>query len=187
MIGSQSFAGHQFSGIGGAGCRSSRGGCGSEALRDGSLDAVAGCGAAKPDYDQGGVEAVITDSDYAELLVAHQPAKPRNRQELAEMSELLESLSANETAQTPAMERFIETLTALILRYEEELDPGPEGSPSGVLQFLMEERGLRQVDLVAILGSKSYVSQILSGHRPISRKAAVKLAEFFWVSAHSFL
>jgi hypothetical protein len=31
------------------------------------------------------------------------------------MMELLESLSANEATQTPAMERFIETLTALIL------------------------------------------------------------------------
>ena len=130
---------------------------------------------------------MIADTGYAELLVAHQPAKPHNRQELAEMTGLLESLSANETAQTPAMERFIETLTALILQYEEEIDPGPAGSPSGVLKFLMEERGLRQVDLVPILGSKSYVSQILSGHRPISREAAVKLAEFFRVSAHSFL
>jgi HTH-type transcriptional regulator / antitoxin HigA len=133
------------------------------------------------------MEFMIADSDYAELLVAHQSAKPHNRRELAEMTALLESLSANETAQTPAMERFIETLTALILQYEEELDPGPAGSPSGVLKFLMEERGLRQIDLVPILGSKSYVSQILSGHRPISRAAAVKLAEFFRVSAHSFL
>jgi len=130
---------------------------------------------------------MIADTDYAKLLVAHQPAKPYNSRELAQMTALLESLSANETAQTPAMERFIETLTALILQYEEELDPGPAGSPSGVLKFLMEERGLRQIDLVPILGSKSYVSQILSGHRPISREAAVRLAEFFRVSAHSFL
>jgi len=43
----------------------------------------------------------------------------------------------------------------------------------------MEERGLRQVDLVPILSSKAYVSQILSGHWPNSREAAVKLAEFF--------
>ena len=103
------------------------------------------------------------------------------------MTALLESLSANETAQTPAMERFIETLMARILQYEEEIEPGPVGSPSGVLKFLMEERGLRQRDLVPILGSKSYVSQIMSGHRPIRREAAVRLAEFFRVSAHSFL
>jgi HTH-type transcriptional regulator/antitoxin HigA len=115
------------------------------------------------------------------------PAKPRNREDLAGMTSLLETLAVNETAQTPAMERFIETLTALVLRYEEEIQPGPQGSPAGVLKYLMEERGLRQIDLVLILGSKSYVSQILSGHRPIGREAAGKLAEYFRVSPHSFL
>jgi antitoxin component HigA of HigAB toxin-antitoxin module len=44
-----------------------------------------------------------------------------------------------------------------------------------VLKFLMAERGLRQVDLVPILGSKSYVSQMVSGHRPIGKEAAGKL------------
>jgi HTH-type transcriptional regulator / antitoxin HigA len=103
------------------------------------------------------------------------------------MTALLESLAENETAQTPAKERFIETLTALVRQYEDEIQPGPIGSPSGVLKYLMEERGVRQVDLVPILGSKSYVSQILSGHRPISKDAAGKLAEFFRVSTRSFL
>jgi len=109
--------------------------------------------------------------------------KPRNRRELAELTALLETLSANETRQSPAVERFIETLTALVNQYEDEIEPDPERSPTGVLKYLMEERGTRQKDLVPILGSKSYVSQILSGHRPISKEAAYKLAEFFNVSA----
>ena len=127
------------------------------------------------------------DTDYLELLVAHQPAKPRNREELAELTALLETLAANETVQSPAMERFIETLMALVLQYQEEIQSAPEQSPAGVLKYLMEERGLRQIDLVPLLGSKSYVSQVLSGHRPISKDAAGKLAEFFHVRAHSFL
>lgn len=52
---------------------------------------------------------------------------------------------------------------------------------------MMEVRGLRPVDLVPLLGSKSYVSQILYGHRPISKPDACKLAEFFQVSAYCFL
>ena len=103
------------------------------------------------------------------------------------MTELLEALACNETKQSPAMERFIETLTALVMQYEDEIEPDPERSPAGVLKFLMEERGLRQVDLVPILGGKSYVSQILSGHRPIGKDAAYKLAEFFKVSAYSVI
>jgi len=117
----------------------------------------------------------------------YQPAKPRNCQELAEITALLETLAANETRQTPAMERFIETLTALVLQYEEEIHAAPDASPSGVLKYLMEEHGVRQVDLVPILGSKSHVSQILSGHRPISKDAAAKLAGLFLVKLHSFL
>ena len=130
---------------------------------------------------------MIADAGYVKLLVAHQPAKPRNRRELAELTALLETLAANETKQSPAMERFIETLTALVMQYEEEIQPDPERSPAGVLRYMMEERGLRQTDLVPILGSKSYVSQILSGHRPISKESARKLAEFFQVSAYSFI
>ena len=130
---------------------------------------------------------MIVEAGYVELLVAHQPVKPRNRRELAKMTALLETLAANEKKKSAAMERFIETLTALILQYEEEIAPDPERSPAGVLRYLMEERGLRQVDLMPMLGSKSYVSQILSGHRPISRDAAHKLAESFHVSAYSFL
>jgi HTH-type transcriptional regulator/antitoxin HigA len=121
-----------------------------------------------------------------QLLVAHQPAKPGNRQELAEMTALLETLAANETPQSPAMERFIETLMALTLQYEEEIEPGLESSPPGVLRYLMEQQGLRQADLVPVLGTKSYVSQILSGHRPIGKDAAAKLAKFFHVSPSSF-
>jgi HTH-type transcriptional regulator/antitoxin HigA len=130
---------------------------------------------------------MTVETGYVELLIAHQPVKPRDRQELAELTALLETLAANEQKQNPAMERFIETLTALVMQYEDEIEPDPERSPSGVLKYLMEERGLRQVDLVPILGSKSYVSQVLSGHRPISKEAAHKLAAFFQVSAYSFL
>ena len=130
---------------------------------------------------------MIVNEEYVELLVAHRPVKPRNRRELARMTALLEKLAANETKQTPAIELFVETLTALVMQYENEIEPGPERSPAGVLKYLMEERGLRQIDLVPILGTKSYVSQILSGHRPIGKDAARKLAEFFHVSRHSFV
>ncbi len=36
------------------------------------------------------------------------------------MTALLESLAANEKKQSRAMERFIETLTALVMHYEDE-------------------------------------------------------------------
>lgn len=127
------------------------------------------------------------DKRYMDLLPAHQPANPQNLVELASMTSLLESLAMNEQPQAPAMERFIETLTALIMQYEQDIEPDQERSPIGVLRYLMEERNMRQVDLVPLLGGKSYVSQIFSGHRPISRDSAAKLAELFHVAPHVFL
>ncbi len=77
---------------------------------------------------------MIVETEYVELLVAHRPAKPRNRADLAEMTALLESLAANETPQSPAVERFIETLTALVMQYEEEIEPSPTVAPAELLQ-----------------------------------------------------
>ncbi len=88
----------------------------------------------------------IVDTGYVDLLVKHMSAKPRNAKELTERADLLESLAANEVPWSPAIERFIETFTALVMRYEEEIQPDPASSPSGTLKYLMAERGLRQVD-----------------------------------------
>ena len=86
------------------------------------------------------------------------------------MATLLETLAANETAQSPAMERFIETLTALVLQCEEEVEAGPAGSPRGVLKYLMEERRLRQVDLRRSLGA----GRICFRHCPGTGRSAGK-------------
>ena len=127
------------------------------------------------------------DKSFMDLLPAHQPAKPQNLVELAQMTSLLESLAMNEQPQPPVVERFIETLTALIMQYEQDIEPDQERSPIGVLRYLMEERNMRQLDLVPLIGGKSYVSQIFSGHRPISKDSAAKLAELFHVAPHVFL
>jgi HTH-type transcriptional regulator / antitoxin HigA len=47
----------------------------------------------------------------------------------------------------------------------------------------MEQRHLEPHDLWPVLGSKSRVSEILSGKRGVSKAQAKKLARFFRVSA----
>jgi HTH-type transcriptional regulator/antitoxin HigA len=107
--------------------------------------------------------------------------------QLAGMTSLRETPACNEIVHPPEVERFIEIPTALIIQYEDEIEPDPERSPSGVLKYLMEEHGLREVDLVPLLGGRSYISQILSGHRPISKAAAQKPGERFHISPVCFL
>jgi len=51
----------------------------------------------------------------------------------------------------------------------------------------MEQRGLKQADLVPVLGSRAQVSDLVNGKRGISKAQAKKLAEYFGVSAAIFL
>jgi HTH-type transcriptional regulator/antitoxin HigA len=51
----------------------------------------------------------------------------------------------------------------------------------------MEDRGIRQRDLIPVFGSSSVVSDVLNGKRSISKAHARKLAEHFHVPASLFI
>jgi len=51
----------------------------------------------------------------------------------------------------------------------------------------MEDRGLRQRDLIPVFGSSSVASNVLKGTRSISKAHARKLAGFFHVPAGLFI
>jgi HTH-type transcriptional regulator / antitoxin HigA len=54
--------------------------------------------------------------------------------------------------------------------------------PRKVLRYLMEQRGLRQADLVPIFKSRGYVSDVINGKRGIGKERANQMAAFFRVS-----
>lgn len=56
-----------------------------------------------------------------------------------------------------------------------------------MVRFLMDQRGLRQADLVPVLGTRTQVSEIVSGKRGISKAQAKRLAEFFHTSVELFI
>jgi HTH-type transcriptional regulator/antitoxin HigA len=56
-----------------------------------------------------------------------------------------------------------------------------------MLAYLMEQRGLRQSDLVPIFKSRGYVSDVVNGKRAISKAHARQLAEYFKVSTDLFI
>jgi HTH-type transcriptional regulator/antitoxin HigA len=56
-----------------------------------------------------------------------------------------------------------------------------------MLAYLMEQRGLKQADLVPIFKSRGYVSDVINGKRAISKALAKQLAVFFNVSAGMFI
>ncbi len=121
---------------------------------------------------------------YGELLAKVQPHPIKNDREynrlVAEVGQLMErgevKLSREETS-------LLEMLSILIEDYDRKRYPLPPSRPHKMVAFLLEQRGLEPHDLWPVLGSKSRVSEILSGKRSISKEHAKKLASFFHVSA----
>ena len=70
----------------------------------------------------------------------------------------------------------LELLTVLISEYESRSIHLDHPDPVSAIEFRMEEQGLRQVDLVPFLGSRSRVSEVLSGKRALTLQMIRALA-----------
>jgi HTH-type transcriptional regulator / antitoxin HigA len=89
---------------------------------------------------------------------------------------------------SPEENRLVVLIAPLCQNFEERLYNVTEGvTPEGRLVDLMAERGLKQVDLLPVFGSRSVVPEVLSGKRGITKKQAKALADFFNVSAELFI
>lgn len=108
----------------------------------------------------------------------------RNKREYEDALRSLETVFDEKSGD---LAEYAETLTVLIEYYESENHPIK--SPGGVdlLKFLMNQNGVKQKDLIGILGSKSSVSEILSGKRPLNLRHVRVLAEAFNVEPATFL
>jgi HTH-type transcriptional regulator/antitoxin HigA len=88
---------------------------------------------------------------------------------------------------TQEEERLAALLTLLVRQYEESRYPLGHADPVEALRVLMEQRGLRQRDLISVFGSSSTASDVINGKRSISKTHARKLAEFFHVPVSLFV
>jgi HTH-type transcriptional regulator / antitoxin HigA len=99
----------------------------------------------------------------------------------------LKSLEAVFDETRGRLAEYAETLTVLIEYYESENFAMKESSGIEVLKFLMSQNGLKQKDLVGIVGSKSTVSEILNGKRPLNLQHIKALANQFNVKPATFI
>lgn len=83
---------------------------------------------------------------------------------LAEISNFMDS---DPLPGTPEADR-LELLTLLIKDYETKNFPARLPNPIEAIRFRMEQQNLSQRDLVPYIGSRSKVSEVLSGKRPLS-------------------
>jgi len=124
---------------------------------------------------------------YGKLLALELPRPIQNGREFDRMVARLEELDFSKLKLTREKEALREILAALIEVYDEEHHHVPEQPPNEAVKYLMEQRGLKQKDLVPVLGSRAQVSDLVNGKRGISKAQARKLAEYFGVSAEILL
>ena len=90
----------------------------------------------------------------------------KNEQDYTDTLSQIESLMSAKP-NTPQMDK-LEVLTTLVEAYEEKFYNIDAPDPIEAIKFRMEQEGLKQKDLVAIVGSKSRVSEVLNKKRKLT-------------------
>jgi HTH-type transcriptional regulator/antitoxin HigA len=137
------------------------------------------------------VSASAIDLDtrrYGRLLAKALPTVVKSEAENNRMLEIIEGLlEKGENNLTAEEDALLELLLDLVHDFEQKHYPLAPSPPRRMIAFLLEERGLKPSALWPVLGSKSRVSEILSGKREISKDQARKLAAFFHVGVQLFI
>ena len=77
----------------------------------------------------------------------------------------------------------LEVLSILVDEYENKNFEISDSDPVSIIQFIMEQREMKQSDLVGILGDKTNVSKVLNRKRPLSLEMIRKFSKIFHISA----
>ena len=130
----------------------------------------------------------INKAKYASLLAEILPRPIQSEAENDRALKVVDRLLAKGDAKLTAEESvLLELLIQLIERFEEQHYALPEAPGHRILQTLMEQRGLKQKDLLPVFGSKGVASEVINGKRAISKEQAKKLGEYFKLSPAAFI
>lgn len=129
----------------------------------------------------------VNPQKYGKLLSKTLPAIIKTEEENDRAISIVEELLSKGERLSSEENALLELLGKLIADFEEKFYQPRDASPQEVLIELMNARGLKQKDLTEVLGSKSRVSEVISGKREITKIQAKGLADFFNVSAELFI
>ncbi|MBD2567916.1 helix-turn-helix domain-containing protein [Anabaena lutea] len=128
----------------------------------------------------------LDKTTYSQLLVEYQPKVITTEAEYDHALETVEKLMADQQ-RTPEQTAILQLLVTLIEEFETKHYPIEPSSPHAMLEHLMDARGIKQSDLVGIIGSKGVVSEVVNRKRAISKAQAKALGELFNVSPALFI
>ena len=124
--------------------------------------------------------SVIDPGKYGKLCAI---ALPKVIEFDEEFDRMVEQLEALDRKRIPTREErtMAGLLAKLIQDYDNKHYPMPDVPGHEMVKYMMEQRGLRQADLVPVLGSRAQVSDLVNGKRGISKdKPRNWLAFFRW-------
>ena len=130
---------------------------------------------------------VIDNKKYARVLARVLPRVIKTKKEHERILAEVEKLMDKGEGRTAEEDAALDLMVRLIKDYEEEHHPLPDPSPHEMLVYLMEQRSLKQADLLPIFKSRGYVSDVINAKRAISKVHAKELADFLEVSADLFI
>src|SRR6266699_3929023 len=109
--------------------------------------------------------SVVSEYEYAPKVIDSEREYRQSRRALERLVFPERKLSVEEDA-------LAKLLLHLIGVYEDRTVVPPQTTPRQVLQHLMEQRGLKQADLVGVFGTPSIVSEVLTGKREVNARQA---------------
>ena len=123
---------------------------------------------------------------YPALLAKYPPRVIRTQAENQHFTRLLEDLDRRHASLTRAEKELADLLTLLVEDFEDRQYRLPRASPLEALRFLMDQRSLRQKDLLDVFGTASVASEVLSGKRELSKEHIRRLSDRFSVPVELF-
>lgn len=128
----------------------------------------------------------INKEVYGALLAEVQPKLITTEEENEKALLVVEKLMHSQN-RTIEENQLLALLVVLIERFEDEHYQLNSSTPHSMLSHLIEARGIKQSDLIGVIGSKGVVSEVVNGKRAISKAQSKALGKFFGVSPALFI
>jgi HTH-type transcriptional regulator/antitoxin HigA len=132
------------------------------------------------------MSTLTASPEYGALLKRVAPKVIRAEKENEAYTKVLYELDQRSGRLTEAEKELAELLTLLIENFEEKRYRLPRAKPVEVVRFLMEQHNLLQKDLVDVFGTRSIVSEVLSGKRELNKEHIARMSARFRVSPEVF-
>jgi len=133
--------------------------------------------------------AELSPAKNGKLLAAALPKVIETRAEFDRAVALMETLDRREvrgeklSREELALRDLLENLVKI---YDDRIEL-PTTPENRVIRYLMEQRELKQADLLPIFGARSVASDVINGKREPSKAHIRALAAFFHISPAAFL